>query len=130
VLRHLDRFGLDLQDWLAARAGTMVSARAQYADSIERQRLELGTVEQRIGRAHALVDRALDADDQEGADAAMRAVARTEAAQDKLAAEIAAAERQLADWPEEPDQASALAAYRAINDYVQARIDHAMGSRT
>ena len=94
-----------------------MSARARYADSVERQRLDLATVEQRIARARTLADRALDADDAAGADAALRAVARNEATRDDLAA----ADQQLADWRR------ALAAYRAIGDYVHGRIDRAEG---
>ena len=71
-----------------------MSARARYADSVERQRLDLATVEQRIARARTLADRALDADDAAGADAALRAVARNKATRDDLAA----ADQQLADW--------------------------------
>ena len=92
-----------MQDWLAERADGIVSARAQFADSIERQRVELDAIERRIARARAMADRALDADDEEGADAALRTVVRNEAAREELAAAVIAAEQRLAAWPEDPD---------------------------
>jgi len=127
VLRHLDDFGVDLQDWLAERAGTVVSARAKFAESIERQRGELATIERRIAKAQALADRAMDDGEDDVAKGALGTVTRNEAKRDELAAAIAAAAQRLADWPEEPDQATALAAYRAIGDYVHGRIERADG---
>jgi len=126
VLRHLDVFNIDLQDWLAERAAEHRSERDAFAAEVERQRAELAKLARRAERAHGVYQQLLD-DGDDLAATALREAQRMEADRDDHARAIADAEQRLTNWSADPDLDAALDAYNRIADLIAGRIGQAKG---
>lgn len=108
VLEHLRRFVGDVGSWLAARAVDREREQAERQLHVTRALDELVDLDRKVSRAQQRADAALERDD-DIADAALRQVARFEAARDAQARAVADAEAVAAEWDAAPEEDAALA---------------------
>ena len=108
VLEHLRSFVGDVDRWLVDRAADREDEQRERQLSVARARDELANLDRRVSKAQERADAALDRDDDEIADAALRQVARAEAQRDEQARAVADAEAVAAEFAAAPEEEVAL----------------------
>jgi DNA invertase Pin-like site-specific DNA recombinase len=106
VLSHLQAFVGDVEPWLAERVAERGQEQAHLATAVTRERAALADAERKVARAQATYDEALD--EPEMAAAALRQVARLEAARDAQGRALADAEARAEEWTGAADIDAAL----------------------
>ena len=125
VLRHLDRFGESLRDFLAHHVADHGAQRDTLAVEVERRQEALTTLDRRLAKYTALADEA--ADDDGDLRAAMRAVARVETERDDAMSALADATAALEEFSAPPDVDGAVAAFERLRALIAERVGQAEG---
>jgi hypothetical protein len=107
VLEHLRSFVGDVDEWLGQRAADREAEEAERDATVTQARDELANLERKVMRAQQRADAALDRDDDELADAALRQVTRVEQARDAQARRVQDAIAVAAEFAAAPEETAA-----------------------